>query len=299
MRKIFIILLFPTLLQAQVYVKTGGSTQVKLGGSNVVINAPSTGDTPLTGATYINTWDVLYDADLGLTKAVAGTGSVTENTTDYLRSAGTKSLHFVSNGVRCEVHTKFNYLGVEEGDIVYLGWSDYYVTLPINQYTTFQFRDQDQNITGCPSIQFGIAGSYWDLGTVNGLIVRLKEGAAGRAAIIPNMSTGKWYDIVVAIKYKKDGTGFFKIWAGEAGTLNYDNVTYSYTGATMYSLEDMGTPTEPCDYDYEVDYFNSPHLRIGGCYQWGTVAPFESYKGPLRINVGEDSKTAFLKVIPR
>lgn len=226
--------------------------------------------------------------------------------TDVLRSGVGKSLryYYPENPTRdrVELHTSKNYLGVKEGDTVYFGWSDYYKILPIHDYTVFQWREQDEGYTGCPSIQFAMSSSYWDLNNVNGITVQIKEGVAGRGVILPNLKTGVWYDFVVAMKYAKDGTGFFKVWAAEAGSLKYEQVAYSYTGATMYSASDLTKNTKPCDYSATWgDRFNSPQLRMGGAYMWSTKKVFESYKGPLRIDVNpkETGMDAFKKVVPR
>ena len=229
-----------------------------------------------------------------------------EFTTEVVRSTGSQSLRYryseYATKDRAELHSSKNYLGVKEGDIVYFGWSDYYKILPIHDYTIFQWREQDQGYVGCPSIQFCITASYWDLGNVNGITVKIKEGSAGRGVIVKSIKTGVWYDFVVAMKYAKDQTGFFKVWAAEAGQLNFNQVTYSYQGPTMYNLDDLSKNTRPCGYDKAWgDRFNSPQLRMGGAYMWDIKKNFESFKGPLRIDVNpkETSFEAFKKVMPR
>lgn len=263
-------------------------------------------DKPLEGATFTTLWDFDYPRETTELKVWTYEFPISIGSSDKIRSPGTKSVHFdyKKGGGRAEIFTDYNYLGVGEGSIVYMGWSDLYVNAPLTKYTVFQWRDQNRNIPGCPVIQFVMAGSYesfgGSLGTVNGIVVIIKEALAAQGIILSNLKINVWYDFVIGMKYSKNGDGYFKVWAGEAGKLDYKNPVFVYNGPTMYSERDLGTMTEPCGYDASWgDCFNEPQLRMGGCYMWGEDADFESYKGPLRINIGEDGKTAFLKVMPR
>ncbi|HYD02966.1 MAG TPA: heparin lyase I family protein [Alphaproteobacteria bacterium] len=291
--------------------------------TNILNSTNTTSTTPIAGATFTTLWSgmdwITLNSDTYIRQYGGGQNNslITIGSTDYLRSPGTQSVKYYHDGNanRVELHSRMNYLGVKEGTTVYMGWSDYYTILPIHNYTVFQWRDQDKRsnsssgYTGCPIIGFDMvyrySGHFNSSGgtTIKGIIVRIKEGRApgGKGTIIENIQANQWYDYVVAIKYSKGSDGYFNVWAGPSGTLDHtDQPVYSYTGPTMYSLSDLNTSTAPCSYDGGMeDHFNSPQLRMGGAYQWGTKAVFESYKGPLRININETGEIAFAKVMPR
>lgn len=249
--------------------------------SKEIIEIPDPPDTVYGEPTKTYNWSSFEDFG----RAVEGSGSIT------LQDG---MVHFTSSGKRAELHGTRNFLGVGEGDVAYFGWTERYDAAPKHQYTTFQWRDQDNPYTGCCVMQFNMASSYGGLGTVNGLIARIKEGYTGQGKIVPNLQTGVTYKFVVGIYFSKGSDGWFTAWAGE--NIDYDNPVYEFHGATMYSFADMGTDIEPCDSpDVDHDIWNSPQLRFG-IYQWRTVGYVDKWMGALKINVGEQGETAFNKV---
>jgi hypothetical protein len=283
---------------------------------------PPTGDIPLPGATFTTLWnDNKWYSELRTYPGQPGiVAQGTINFPDYgrLRSANTASIHMILPGgmardKRDEMQTNYHYLNTQIGDIVAVGVSFYYVDFTCNlqrPMTIVQFRNIDQNVDGCVDDDIEIVHTSLDrpqIGTVNGVIVNILAGTGVKdvGIVYTNLQKNKWYDVVFIIKYAKDNTGYFKIWWGEPGTLNYNTPNYSYTGKTVHSPADFGTADAPCSGTPTNlgDIFNTPQLRFLGSYQWGPSSIltdyFENYVGPLRINIGENSKTAFLRVIPR
>lgn len=270
-------------------------------------------DIPLDGATATSIWE---GDDWWFLHNVGGiyeNGLVTvppayihPGDAGMIRSPGTKSCHYYYPADmefdRAEIHSDYPIMEqVYEDSVMYLGWSDYFVHVSMGYGKgILQFRTADRNvIAGCADISLTI-GSYSEgvtnLGLVNGIMVNILDGKQEVGAVVRDLKENVWYDFVIGVKFSKGSDGYFTIWAGEAGTLDYENPTYSYIGNTMFNLEQIvagwncGMITDQC---------HTPQLRFG-IYQWKPPRTlFESYKGPVRINLSEEGKTAFLKVIPR
>lgn len=272
-------------------------------------------DAPLEGATATSIWE---GDDWWFLHNVGGiyeNGLVTippayirPGETGVIRSPGTKSCHYYYPGNlmgdfdRAEIHSDYPIMNqVYVDSIMYLGWSDYFVHVTIGGYMgVLQLRTADRNVLeGCPDISLTI-GRYSEgitnLGLVNGIMVNILDGKKEVGAVIRDLKEGVWYDFVIGVKFSKGDDGYFKIWAGEAGTLDYENPTYSYNGNTVFNLQQIQAGWN-CGMTY--DRCHTPQLRWG-IYQWKPPRTlFESYKGPVRINLSEEGKTAFLKVVPR
>lgn len=268
-------------------------------------------DIPLDGATATtiwnnNDWQFLCN-QTGANILVKPPAYIEPGSIDQLRSKGTNSCHFffpasMTDFDRAEIHSDYPIMGnVIEGSVMYLGWSDYYVHVSTDAgMTILQLRTADRNvIAGCPDISLTIGSvseGITNLGIVNGIIVNMLDGKQENGAVIRNLRKHIWYDFVIGVKFSKENDGYFTIWAGEEGTLNYENPTYSYSGNTMFNLEQI---EDGWNCGMTEDQCHTPQLRWG-IYQFRTPRTlFESYKGPVRINLNEEGKTAFLKVIPR
>lgn len=268
-------------------------------------------NTPTSGATFTTLWDTLTPTIIPgesikyagiLYGAMVGNTTITLGDTGQIRSTGSKSVHYVSNSaVRSEIFSIKNFLGTKEGDVVYFGWSDYFSTLPMyNEYTVFQWRDVDEGTYAGPNSELVMSKSYWDLGTFNGIRLCVRNCRGYRGVVLPNVQANTWYDFVVARKYTKDNTGYMIVWAGPKGTLNYSSPAVSFYGQTMNTASDFGTDyMNSSPEDTAGDHYHQTQLRIGGAYQYSSAQTFESYKGPLRMNVGEEGQGAFNKVVPR
>ena len=215
------------------------------------------------------------------------------------RYPGTNSVEFWTNSnfeercnqnfsaERAEMHSNGPYrgLGVQEGQHVWLGFSDMYTEVDYSHSATLlQFRNNCGS--GSPSTE-----------------IKIKPGGMmllqtpGKKTDIVKLEENVWYDWVIEIKYSKSGNGFVKIWVWDTrktavSDYDFNKPVLEYKGRTMR------------------DGDNCPHLRWG-VYRWASgdkkpnqIPPedrfFIRYLGPVRIKLGKDLGNAgFRAVVPR
>ncbi|MEP1554654.1 MAG: heparin lyase I family protein [Paraglaciecola sp.] len=255
---------------------------------------------------------------------------------DFVRSSGTKSVRYytdfgqtgiTSSGVdRAEIHIRdaLEKLDVNEGTTLWLGWSEYYISIDkARSATILQFRNQPtEDILRERGLDEAQISELIDLGIHDDgpasaveleaidnqayFKFAVRKGTPGSWThadshlVATPVEIGKWYDFVVKIKYSQGEDGIYQAWFYEANSATYsvsDPPEWSYAGNTMY--------TYPTGYNIE---FGAPQLRMG-LYRWATKAKhnpnitdddryMSKYLGPLRLWVGEGDE-GFDMVKPR
>lgn len=221
---------------------------------------------------------------------------------------------------RAEVHLRntLQKMNVEEGDTLWLGWSEYYTYLDVGEISTvFQFRNQPtksvleergfnkEEIASIVDAELTVGGPACGIITtpIDGKLYYQFSARDGKpmAWTVPEGNThisakpveiGKWYDFVVQMKYSQKLDGRFRVWVFE-----YD----------PFSPYTVGTPPEwdfkgPTMYRYPVGFefpIPSPEIRTG-IYRHeriksNEVIPSEDrymvkHLGPLRLwkGVGDE-----------
>ncbi|WP_448547577.1 heparin lyase I family protein [Thalassotalea fusca] len=223
-----------------------------------------------------------------------------------------------------QIRSTLQKMNINEGDTIWLGWSEYYTHLDSEKVTTiFQFRNQpnesvlaekgfdQQTIEEIVSAGLTVGGPACGIiaipvngklhfqfttrkGTTNNWTVPLGHSYTSNFTL----ETNKWYDFVIQMTYSQTDNGRFRVWAFEKG----ENVsvasspTWDFFGPTMYDYPD--------NYEFPIA---SPEIRLG-IYRHDRMKNNESidesdrfmtkYLGPLRIWKGNNDN-GFEQVKPK
>jgi hypothetical protein len=223
------------------------------------------------------------------------------------------------------IHSTLESLDVVEGISIWLGWSEYFTHLDRKRMSTlFQFRNQPNTnelandgftqeqieslveggyTSGGPATAIEAkpinAGLHYHFATRSGTPLNWTIPDGHTHTRTAEIETGKWYDIIVQIKYSQNSDGRFRVWLYEANNQHTytvtDNPEWEYLGATMYKYP---------------DYYNKPIPRMEfrtGVYRYNAKNATDiteddrfmvKYMGPFRLWVG-DGDNGFDKVKPR
>jgi len=208
------------------------------------------------------------------------------------RVAGSKNVRFYTDFgqtnaasigmTRAEIHirTTLQKMNIEEGDTLWLGWSEYYTHLDRQKITTvFQFRNQPNETVlaekgfNQATIDEIVRAELTTGGPATGIITipiegelhyqfSIREGAPMNWTLPTervhtssfHIEVGKWYDFVVQMKYSQKNDGRFRVWVYERGqnkTVN-SKPNWDFLGSTMYQY--------PSHFEFPIP---SPEIRTG------------------------------------
>ncbi|MEP0357611.1 heparin lyase I family protein [Paraglaciecola sp.] len=229
----------------------------------------------------------------------------------------------VNSGIdRAEIfiQSTLDTMELSEGDTIWVGWSEYYTHLDHHRDTSlFQFRNQsdvytlaDKGFSEEEVLDFFESG-LTDGGPAAAVLHKSIDNAAHYRFSVRHgtpanwtftahtleepVATGRWYDIIIKLKYSQESDGEYKVWFYDT-TKNHSNYSiddeleWDYAGNTMYDYPDTYSPTMEFRtglYRYEA----KEALDIDESNRYMT-----KYMGPTRLWLGSDDE-GFDYVKPR
>ena len=218
---------------------------------------------------------------------------------------GTELCADVANGnLTFEDVTTQGSLAVQEGSVVWFGWSEMWTELDRDHSTTImQFRSNCKN--GSPRTSLNIRPNPND---PQNPMMNLSIGGFDFQDPIGIVEENVWYDFVVEIKYSKQNDGYIRVWRSESQPNAASTLTPSSTPSAEFNgyntmWVDCQTRNTGTMYDY------CPHVRWG-VYRWQSGRKSSAdvgqdnwhavkYLNTARIYVGDDGATGFNAVVPR